>query len=198
MSASDDELLSRARSDPDAFELFYRRHVERIIRFAARRTTSPHEVADLVADVFVAAIGALDRFDPVRGSAVAWLYGIANNVAANRWRVGRRRLSTVRRIAGRRLLDDDDVARLEARIDAEARRRELLVALRALPERQRQVLILVHVDGLDPVEAARALGIRPPAARMRLARARRHLRARIEQGRPDGTGVASTAEEARP
>jgi DNA-directed RNA polymerase specialized sigma24 family protein len=38
-----------------------------------------------VADVFVAAIGALDRFDPVHGSAVAWLYGIANNVAANRW-----------------------------------------------------------------------------------------------------------------
>lgn len=104
-AVTDEALLSRARSDPDAFELFYRRHVERIIRFAARRTTSPHEVADLVADVFVAAISSLDHFDPGRGDAVAWLYGIANNVAANRWRVGRRRLTTDRRIAGRRLLD---------------------------------------------------------------------------------------------
>lgn len=193
---TDEALLSRARSDPDAFELFYRRHVERIIRFAARRTTSPHEVADLVADVFVAAISSLDHFDPGRGDAVAWLYGIANNVAANRWRVGRRRLTTDRRIAGRRLLDDDDVARLEARIDAEARRRELLAALRTLPERQREVLILVHVDGLQPVEAARALGIRPPAARMRLARARRRMRARIEEAQHE-PGIRVTAEEAR-
>lgn len=195
MAESDDGLLRRARTDPDAFELFYRRHVERIIRFAARRTSSPHEVADIVADTFVAAIDALDRFDPVRGNAVAWLYGIANNVAATRWRAGRRRLALSQRVAGRRLLDDDDVARLEARIDAESQRRELLEGLRGLPDAQRDVLILVHVDGLAPVEAARALGIRPPAARMRLARARRQLRARIEAGRHDAVAVGVTKED---
>ena len=179
MVASDDRLLGRARTDPDAFELFYRRHVEAMIRFAARRTASAHEVADLVADIFVAVIESVDRFDARRGSAVAWLYGIANNVAADRWRADRRQGAAASRVAGRRLLDDDDIARLEARIDAEQHRRDLLDALRALPSPQRDVLILVDIDGLEPAEAARALGIRPPNARMRLTRGRRRLRARI-------------------
>jgi RNA polymerase sigma factor (sigma-70 family) len=195
VAASDDVLLTRARNDPDAFGLFYRRHVDHMIRFAARRTTSPHEVADLVADVFVAAIESLHVFDPARGSAMAWLYGIANNVAANRWRAGRSHLRTTRRLAGRRLLDDDDIARLDERIAAEAHRRELLAALRDLPARQRDVLILVHVDGLEPAEAARALGIRPPAARMRLTRARRRVRERLahadERSRLEGAVVRS-------
>ena len=189
MVASDDGLLARARTDTDAFELFYRRHVERMIRFAARRAGDAHEVADLVADIFVAAIESVDRYDPRRGSAVAWLYGIANNVAADRWRGARRRGAAASRVAGRRLLDDDDVARIDARIDAERQRRELLEALGALPSPQREVLILVDVDGLEPAEAARALGIRPPNARMRLMRGRRRLRAHIAPQRAAASGA---------
>ncbi|MFD0776472.1 RNA polymerase sigma factor [Streptomonospora algeriensis] len=45
-----------AARSPDRFEEFYRRHVERITRFVARRVEDPHTAADLTADVFLAAI----------------------------------------------------------------------------------------------------------------------------------------------
>jgi DNA-directed RNA polymerase specialized sigma24 family protein len=48
--------------------------------------------------------------------------------------------------------------------------------LARLPAGERAVMELVALDGLTPTEAAEALGILPPAARMRLARARRRLR----------------------
>ncbi len=79
-------------------------------------------------------------------------------------------------IAGRRLLEADDVERLAEKIDASRRVRELHRELQALPEGERAVLELVAVDGLTVAEAAAALGIRPVTARVRLHRARRALR----------------------
>ncbi|MCW2933364.1 MAG: polymerase subunit sigma, partial [Actinomycetia bacterium] len=78
-------------------------------------------------------------------------------------------------IAGRRLLDADDVDRLMERIDAFRQVRELHEVLRGLPEGERAVLELVSVDGLTVAEAAAALNIRQVAARVRLHRARQAL-----------------------
>ena len=43
-------------ADPAAFEAFYRRHVDRVIGFAARRLRDPADVADVVASTFVNAL----------------------------------------------------------------------------------------------------------------------------------------------
>lgn len=59
--------------DPDAFEAFYREHVEAVQRFVTRRVGDPHEAADLTADVFVAVIEAADDYRPDRGPAIAWV-----------------------------------------------------------------------------------------------------------------------------
>jgi RNA polymerase sigma-70 factor (ECF subfamily) len=64
-------------SDPDAFERFYRRHVEAVERFVARRVSDPCLVADLTADVFVAAIDSAGAYRRSRGEPRAWLFGIA-------------------------------------------------------------------------------------------------------------------------
>ena len=172
----DDQLLARSSVDLAAFEEFYRRNVDRIVRWAARRTREPGDVADLVADIFVAALESAPRFDPVKGQALPWLYGVAGNVWSARMRRWYRDRALDARISGRRLLDDTDIERLEARIDAERRQHELLQSLRALPARQRRVLELVAVDGLTTDEAAAALGITPMNARARLSRARRRMR----------------------
>jgi RNA polymerase sigma-70 factor (ECF subfamily) len=50
---ADEDLLRRLSSDPAAFEVFYRRHVDRVIGFAARRVADPADAADLVAATFV-------------------------------------------------------------------------------------------------------------------------------------------------
>ncbi len=65
--------ISRIARDPDAFEAFYREHVALITRFVARRVADPHAVADLTADIFLAAIASAGNYQASRGSQVAWL-----------------------------------------------------------------------------------------------------------------------------
>ena len=179
-----DDLPGIAR-DPAAFEVFYRLHVGTVTRFVARRVSDPHTVADLTAEVFLAVIDSAHTYRPSRGSQRAWLYGIARNVVAGERRRAAVEQGKASRIAGRRLLADDDIARLEDRIDAESAARDLYLALSRLPAAERAVLELVAVDGLPVTEAAAALRIRPGAARVRLHRARRALKEAL--GQPGAT-----------
>ncbi|MFH8368196.1 RNA polymerase sigma factor [Streptomyces sp. NPDC018031] len=173
-----------AARDPAAFEEFYRRHIEGVTRFVARRIADPHTVADVTAEVFLAMLDSADGYRPGRGSETAWLYGIARNVVSAEWRRVARESRATTRIAGRRLLEADDVSRLEERIDAESAARGTLAAIADLPEGERAVLELVAVDQLTVAEAAAALGIRQVTARVRLHRARKTLRAAAERDGP--------------
>jgi len=171
----DSGQVARIGEDPDAFESFYREHVDAVLRYATRRTHDPHTAADLVAEIFLAAVKAASGYREELGSPIAWLYGIARNVVAAEQRRAARALSAQSRLAGRRLLDGDDIARLEERIDAERECRALLDRIAALPSGQQAVLELIAIDGLPLPEAAAVLGISTVTARVRLHRARRTL-----------------------
>jgi RNA polymerase sigma-70 factor (ECF subfamily) len=179
---SDEDLLRVAARDVEAFAELYRRHVHRVVAFAVRRCTRPEEVPDLVAAVWLEVIDSAERFDPARGRAVPWLLGIAANLSANDARRRAREREALQRLAGRRVLDEDDYQRLEARIDAVRVAPGLRDAIDALPPGERAVVELVVLDELSPAQAAGALGIVPAAARMRLARARRKLRDALGDG----------------
>jgi RNA polymerase sigma factor (sigma-70 family) len=163
-------------TDPAAFTEFYRAHVDEVTRFVTRRVADPQLAADLTADVFLATIEAAAGYRGSFDGPRTWLFGIARNVIAAEFRRSARQRRAEDRIAGRRLLDADDVDRLVAKIDAFRHIRELHEELQALPDGERAVLELVAVDGLSVAEAAAALGIRPVAARVRLHRARRAFR----------------------
>jgi RNA polymerase sigma-70 factor (ECF subfamily) len=167
--------VRRIGHDPEAFAAFYREHVEAIQRFVTRRVADPHLAADLTADIFVAALESSAGYRRSRGVPAAWLFGIARHVVASELRRGSRERDANRRIEGRRLLQDDDIARMQERIDAAREARRLLDAMAALPDGERAVLELVALDGLSVADSARALGIRPVAARVRLHRARAAL-----------------------
>ncbi len=162
-------------TDPAAFTEFYRAHVDEVTRFVARRVADPQLVADVTAEVFVAVIEAAARYRGSTGGPRTWLYGIARNVIAAEFRRSAREQRAESLVAGRRLLDADDVDRLMEKIDAFRQVRKLLVELRALPDGERAVLELVSVDGLSVAEAAAVLNIGQVAARVRLHRARRAL-----------------------
>jgi RNA polymerase sigma-70 factor (ECF subfamily) len=171
--------LAAAR-DPQLFEEFYRRHVDAVTRFVARRVDDPHTAADLTAEIFLAILDSAHTYRPGLGSETAWLYGIARNVVSSeRRRVAREALRD-QRISGRRLLDADDIARLEDKLDAESPGRRALAALDRLPEGERALLELITVDQLTLTEAAAVLGIRQVTARVRLHRARKFLRAEAD------------------
>jgi len=165
--------------DTATFEAFYRAHIEAVQRFVARRVSDPHLAADLTAEVFLAAIDAAPQYCPDRGAPGAWLYGIARNVVAAERRRNARERHAARRIEGRRLLEPDDIARMQERIDAAAQARALLPAIDTLPDGERAVLELVALDELSVAEAAAVLGVRPVTARVRLHRARTTLRRQI-------------------
>ncbi|HEX8867727.1 MAG TPA: RNA polymerase sigma factor [Lentzea sp.] len=169
----DHELLA-------AFERIYRDNVGAITRFFARRCTDPQLVGDLTADTFVRAMTSFATFDSAKGSASSWLYGIARRTFAAHAEHSAKGGELVRRVGGRRELDRDELAELEARIDAERPGRALLERLAELQEIEREAIELVHLGGLSPKEAAEALGVPKGAMRTRLYRATARLRAVVE------------------
>jgi len=91
-----------------------------------------------------------------------------------------RRRALVSKLAGRDLLDDDDIERIEAAVDAVQAAGALTDALDDVPPGEREMLLLV-ADGRTPGQAADELGISPGAAWTRLSRARRRLRALVSK-----------------
>ncbi len=179
-------------TDPDIFEAFYRQQVEGLQHFVARRVGDRERAAELTAEIFLAAIDSAHRYRPGRATPKAWLYGIARVLVANdRRRSGRRRAGEAgaQMLRGSVPLDPDDAARIDARIDAAAQSRRLYEAMDRLPGAERAVLELVAIDELTVAEAAAALGVRSGAARVRLHRARRKMRAELEDaaGQPTPT-----------
>lgn len=166
--------------DPELFEVFYREQVEDLQRFVVRRVGDRERAADLTAEIFLAAIDSAHRYRPRRGAPKAWLYGIARLTVANDARRRGRERAREERFRGSALLDEDDAARMDARIDAAAQARRLYEAIDRLPEAERAVLELVAIDELTVAEAAAAAGVRPVTARVRLHRARRKLRAELD------------------
>ncbi|GAA5197347.1 sigma-70 family RNA polymerase sigma factor [Rugosimonospora acidiphila] len=179
--------VARIGGDPAVFETFYREHVERLQNFVARRVSDPYLVADLTADVFLAAIDAAGSYRPALGTPTAWLFGIARRTVAAEFRRGQRENRATNRFVGRRLVDDDDLERLEQRVDAQSRARGLYQAMDLLSEGERAVLELVALDDLTVTQAARALGINNVTARVRLHRARRLMSDQLG-GSADGSG----------
>jgi RNA polymerase sigma factor (sigma-70 family) len=173
---TDRELLSRLRTDPAALEQLYRRHVRRLVSYAARRCREPQDVADAVATTFVAVLESAHTFDPSRGEVLPWILGIERNLLAENGRRAAREHEVLIRALGQRTLVPDEFAELEERIDAARDSAQVERALATLDPAQREVLALVGHDGLDSGRAAALLGISRTAFRMRLSRARRALK----------------------
>jgi RNA polymerase sigma factor (sigma-70 family) len=163
------------------FERLYRANVDAVTAYFARRAADPQGVADLTADTFVAAITSFGSFDPRKGTARSWVFGIARRVYASYCEAYSQQQHRLQRLAGRRELDPDQVGELLSRIDAERACRDMLAELAALPEKDRAAIELVDLAGLRPQEAAAALGLAPGTVRMRLLRARARLRAKAKQ-----------------
>lgn len=168
------------------FERLYRSHVDAVTAYFARRTTDPHTVADLTADTFVQVITSFGTFDPRRGTDRSWVFGIARRIYAAHCESHSRQRDRSLRLAGRRPLESDEVDELLDRIDAERAGRCLVTELTTMPVLDRAVVELVDLAGLRSKEAAKALGLSSGAVRMRLMRARAHLRRSMTSGQTQG------------
>jgi RNA polymerase sigma-70 factor (ECF subfamily) len=173
---SDEELLSS--DDPEAFGMFYDRHVRTLLGFFARRTGDPETAADLTAETFASAIVARRRYVAGEAPAVAWLFTIARRRLADYHRRGRVEDRARRSLAmeRRRLsAEDADVIRLLAEDAAGA-------LLAGLPADQRAAVAGHVVDERGYPELARQLRAPEATIRQRVSRGLATLR-RSSEGR---------------
>jgi RNA polymerase sigma-70 factor (ECF subfamily) len=167
----------RPPSSPLAeFEQVYRRNVDVLMGYFARRCRDPQTVADLTSETFVRAVDGFAGFDPRRGSDRAWLFGIAARVFARHCQQSAGGREAVERIGGDRSLDQDEIDELAERIDAEREGAALMRQCAHLPPVERAAIELVDLEKLSPKEAALVLGVSRAAFRKRLSRARSRLR----------------------
>jgi RNA polymerase sigma factor (sigma-70 family) len=157
-------------------EQIYRSNVGVVTAYFARRCRDPQTVADLTSETVVRAAGAFSGFDPGRGTARAWLFGIAGHVYAQYCAQTSNGRGAAARLARLVELPVDEIEELTHRIDAQRAGRELLERCAELPALERAAVELVDLDGLTPKEAAAALGVSRGVLRKRLSRARARLR----------------------
>lgn len=159
----DHELLGATATEPQAFGTFYGRHATAVLGYLRRRTGDVEIAADLTAETFATALVAAEHFDPARGSARAWLFGIANHVLSAHRRRGHAERRVRRRLGmGELGFAPDELARADELL--ESRLGGSLAALVAdLPTDQREAVLARVVDERDYEEIATATGSTPAA-----------------------------------
>nr|WP_310742105.1 RNA polymerase sigma factor [Microbispora sp. H13382] len=159
-----------ARSDTRRrFEEIYMAHYADLLGYVRRRTDTPEDAADVLAETFATAWRRIGDV-PAGSSARLWLYGVARRVLANGRRAETRRSALVERL-GAELAQREEHDRLPDHEDLDAVR----AAFRRLGSDDREVLALASWEGLGSAEIATVLGCSCGAARLRLHRARKRL-----------------------
>jgi RNA polymerase sigma-70 factor (ECF subfamily) len=152
------------------FDALFAAHYPAVRAYIARRSAAA-SVDDVLSETFLVAWRRLDR---VPGDALPWLLAVARRVLANQRRAEARRGALAERLA-----------RLTARAGAVEPDRsvlgpELSAAFAALSAREREAVLLVAWEGLEPARAAQVVGCAPDAFRARLHRGRRRLAAQLQ------------------
>lgn len=172
------------------FERLYVAHGRAVLAYAIRRSADAQDAADVVAETFLVAWRRLDEVPP-GGEARLWLYGVARRVLANQQRSERRRERLTERL-GREL-----PRALESSPAPGSGTAAVRAALAELELDDQEVLRLSGWEELSPREIAIVLGISQVAARSRLHRARKRLRAALQRAPEQDTPNAFCLQEAR-
>jgi RNA polymerase sigma-70 factor, ECF subfamily len=160
-------LVDRARAgDREAFDDIYRMFAPMVHGIVLARVPCD-DVQDVVQEVFLAAYGKLDTLRE-KDALGAWLVRIARNQAAEFYRRSRATEELPNELTGKN------------NPDAEAR--EILAAIRSMPDAYRETLILRLVEGMTGSEIAERTGLTPESVRVNLHRGMELLRRTLGVG----------------
>ena len=148
----------------DVADRAFRRHYDQVYRYVRRRTHDHHRAEELTQQVFADAAASLRE---TGGPPLAWLYTVA-----------KRRFADEARKRGAQVALAPAAAPVEYGPEVASSLRR---ALAALPEGQRQVVVLKLLRGVRFAEIAEKLGLSEAAAKMRFVRALEALRAELER-----------------
>ncbi len=150
-------------------------HVAALRRYALVLVADPSEADDLVQECLSRVLSQMRSWRPVRDLR-AYLFATMHNVFIDTTRKRRTRADHVpiEDVMATLALPANQMRRLEVR--------DLLQALAVLPEQQREVVLLVGLEGMSYLEAARVLDVPIGTVMSRLSRGRESLRQLMSQG----------------
>lgn len=172
MDDPDTGLVARiGQGDEGATRMLVGAKLPRILALARRMLGDATEAEDVAQEAFVRAWRQASRWRPGAARFDTWLHMVTLNLCRDRLR---RRRDTVMPA-----LPDiaDPAPQADAALDDVARGRAVQQAIAALPERQREAILLVHYQDLSNIAAADAMEVSVEALESLLSRGRRSLRA---------------------
>ncbi len=172
---SDEALLDRiVHGDETAFAAFYRRHNQRIYRFAYGLCGVRSIAEDCTQEVFLSVLEKAGGYRKSSGPARSWLYGITRHKMIDRLRQqGRLEFG----LDATQLSDNSETP--DQHVVGYRRSEELHRAIVALPLRYREVIVLCELEELSYAEAAGMLECPVGTVRSRLHRGREMLAGRL-------------------
>ena len=176
--ASDAELVAACiQADADAFALLLQRHQQMVRRVAWRMGLRNADVDDVAQETF---LKLWNNPGQIREAAAlkGWLVRVASNLVMDRFR--------------KKPMDDLDAAEdvsdgapgADEMMERNWAAGEVDLAIKALPERQRLALTLVHFEQMGNIAAAAAMELSVDALESLLARARRGLKESLKSKAP--------------
>ena len=165
-----DGLVAMAQAgDAGAFEALLVQHYRFIFRVACRWTGNPSDAEDVTQTICMRLADTIRSYDG-RASFEGWLYRVTLNAVRDQQRASARRGRLVSAAAVLteefRQGDQEDALHVA----------DIWRAVRALPEKQRDAILLVHGEGLSQAEAARIMGCKEVTVSWHIHQARKALR----------------------
>lgn len=177
MSASDDEsdIEKILAGDVAAFENIVRRWQGPLVNLAYRFCEDRARAEDMAQEAFLRAYRSLAGWRR-QAAFSTWLFALAANLYRNELRRIPPRTVSLAEVAEPR-----DSRAVDRTLMDEDRDRAVRRAVRTLPAKYREALILFHFHEMDAAASARSLGVREGTLKARLSRGRALLRQKLWQ-----------------
>ena len=145
--AIDQAVVAAQAGDMEAIRFLYLRYKDNVYGYVLSIVREQHEAEDCTQQVFMKLISAIHKYEPRTVPFTAWILRVARNIAIDHLRQ-------------RRAVPTEEVFEATRQTDESSRecRWGLETALKALPEEQRDVVVLRHLVGLSPGEIATRMG----------------------------------------
>jgi RNA polymerase sigma-70 factor (ECF subfamily) len=164
------QAVTRAKAgDTEAIRFLYMQYADNVYGYVRSIVRDDYEAEDITQHVFAKLMVVLPKYEQRSVPFAAWILRVARNVAVDHMRQ-------------RRAIPCEEVRELDPRRDsgdAQQTSMGLREALEALPDDQREVLVLRHLVGLSPGEIAGRLGKTEPSVHGLHHRGRGSLRSAL-------------------
>lgn len=164
------------------FATFFTENYSLVVSVAEHRLGSLHDAEEIATEAFRV---AWEHFKAGEQISVPWLYGVVRNLIGNEYRSRTRRGALQDRMR-------EEFPRSAHAVDASYS--EIRDAVDRLPPEHREILVMTYWEELTAPEAAAVLAVSATAVRTRLMRARRALKAVLNETTTQATGEVKTHE----